>query len=126
MNAEAIEDDDKPHTPSVFGCPDCGGALWELQNDEWLRFRCRVGHAFSAEGLLRSQAQGLDSALWSAFRALQENAELARRLAERARRNNQGPAHDKLQARSRNAEEQVELIRELLLSGKIGAGGDME
>jgi hypothetical protein len=52
--------------------------------------------------------------------------QLARRLAERARRNNQGPAHDKFQARSRNAEEQAELIRELLLSGKIGAGGDME
>jgi two-component system, chemotaxis family, protein-glutamate methylesterase/glutaminase len=57
MNAEAIEGDDKPGTPSVFGCPDCGGALWELQDDQWLRFRCRVGHAYSAEGLLRSQGE---------------------------------------------------------------------
>jgi two-component system, chemotaxis family, protein-glutamate methylesterase/glutaminase len=59
MNTEAIEDDDKPRTPSVFGCPDCGGAPWELQDDQWLRFRCRVGHAYSAEGLLITQAEGL-------------------------------------------------------------------
>jgi two-component system, chemotaxis family, protein-glutamate methylesterase/glutaminase len=101
-------------------------ALWELQDDQWLRFRCRVGHAYSAEGLLRTQAEGLESALWSAFRALQENAALARRLAERARKNNQGLVLEKFETRSRNAEEQAELIRELLLSGTVAAGGDME
>jgi two-component system chemotaxis response regulator CheB len=43
MNLETIADDEKPGTPSVYGCPDCGGTLWELQDDQWLRFRCRGG-----------------------------------------------------------------------------------
>ncbi len=124
MNEEAIDDADKPGTPSVFGCPDCGGVLWELQDDEWLRFRCRVGHAFSAEGLLRSQGQDLDQALWNAFRVLHENAALARRLADRARKNNQGPLVEKFETRTREVERQAELIRDLLTSGKIDAGGD--
>jgi two-component system chemotaxis response regulator CheB len=87
LNPDTVEDDHKPGKPSAYGCPDCGGVLWELQDDEWLRFRCRVGHAFSAEGLLRSQGESLDSALWSAFRGLQESAALSRRLAKRARDN---------------------------------------
>jgi hypothetical protein len=42
------------------------------------------------------------------------------------RKNNQGLVLEKFETRSRNAEEQAELIRELLLSSKVGAGGDME
>jgi len=118
----AIEDDDKPGTPSVYGCPDCGGTLWELQDDEWLRFRCRVGHAYSAEGLLGSQDENLESALWSAFRGLQENAALARRLAERARGNKQDLAAEKFETKSQRAAEQARLIRELLLNAQSSSG----
>ena len=123
LNSDTIEDDDKPGTPSVYGCPDCGGVLWELQDEEWLRFRCRVGHAFSADGLLRTQAESLESALWSAFRTLHENAALSRRLAARARDNNHGLAVKKFEAKSQRAEEQAELIRDLLLSAKIKSEG---
>src|SRR5439155_13811669 len=38
--------------PSVFTCPECHGVLWELEEGELLRFRCRVGHAFSVDTLL--------------------------------------------------------------------------
>jgi len=38
-------------TPSVFTCPDCNGTLWELQEGDLLHFRCRMGHAFSDDGM---------------------------------------------------------------------------
>jgi two-component system chemotaxis response regulator CheB len=119
MDEEAFEDDDKPGTPSVYGCPDCGGVLWELQDDQRLRYRCRVGHAFSADGLVRSQGESLEAALWSAFRILQENAALSRRLCERARTNNQVAVAEKFHNKSRIVEQHAELIRQLLLSGQI-------
>src|SRR5205814_5972395 len=37
--------------PSALTCPDCGGALWEVQNERILRFRCHLGHGFTAQGL---------------------------------------------------------------------------
>jgi two-component system chemotaxis response regulator CheB len=119
MDEETLEDDDKPGTPSAYGSPECGGVLWELQDNDPLRFRCRVGHAFSSDGLLRTQGESLEIALWSAFRILHENAALARRLAERARGNNHLPVAEKFERKSRVAEEQAELIRRLLLSGEI-------
>jgi two-component system, chemotaxis family, protein-glutamate methylesterase/glutaminase len=118
MDMDTIEDEEKPGTPSVFGCPECGGVLWELQDGEMLRFRCRVGHAFGAEGLLSTQSNGLDSALWSAFRALEENAALARRLAQRARRNQRINSAKIFEQRAKAAERQADAIRQVLLSEK--------
>ena len=37
---------------SGFSCPDCGGRLWEIQDGGLLRFRCRVGHMYSADSLV--------------------------------------------------------------------------
>jgi two-component system chemotaxis response regulator CheB len=119
LSTDTIEDEDKPGKASVYGCPECGGILWEMQEGEWLRFRCRVGHAFSADGLLRTQAEGLESALWHSFRLLHENAALAKRLAERARGNKHDLVAEKFEMRAQLAEEQAELIRGLLVSGKL-------
>jgi len=114
MDMDTIENQDKPGTPSVYGCPDCGGILWELEEGELLRFRCRVGHAFGADGLVAAQSERLDDALWSAFRALQENAALARRLAARARKNGHDSVAVSFDERARSVEAQSEVIHGLL------------
>jgi len=69
--------------PSEFTCPECGGTLWEQQEGDLLRFRCRVGHAYSTESLLADQREALEGALWGAVVALEERADLATRLAGR-------------------------------------------
>ncbi|PYP79198.1 MAG: chemotaxis protein CheB [Gemmatimonadetes bacterium] len=64
--------------PSRFTCPDCGGVLWELSGEGPLRFRCEVGHAHSAATLAETQTEAAEAAMWSALRALEDKAELAR------------------------------------------------
>ncbi len=61
-----------PGRPSPWPCPDCNGVLWEVEDGPVLRFRCRVGHAWSAESLLAQQADGVEGALWMALRALED------------------------------------------------------
>ncbi len=62
-----------------------GGVLAEFYDGDLLRFRCQVGHAYSRDSLLASQADMLDQALWASFRALDERANLVRRLVRDAR-----------------------------------------
>jgi two-component system chemotaxis response regulator CheB len=80
-----MEDMEAIGTPSVFTCPDCSGTLWEIGDADLPRFRCRVGHAYTAESLVAQQDDAVEDALWAAMRSLEENATLARRMAERFR-----------------------------------------
>lgn len=107
-----------PGDLAPFGCPDCGGTLWELREGNLVRFRCRVGHAWTSEALLASQAETLDAALWTALRALEESASLSRELAERAR----SRGHDRLAERMTDhailAERRASTIRDVLLEDR--------
>src|SRR5439155_25805146 len=85
LSVEAISREDVFPDVSPFACPSCGGALWEAPDDDHLRFRCRIGHAFGAETLLSEQSQSLDASLAAAGRALHERGDLAKRVGGRPR-----------------------------------------
>lgn len=117
---EMIASVEKLGTVSKLTCPDCHGALWEINDDEMLRFRCHVGHAYSADALNDGQSQMLEFALWSAVRALEEQMLLARRISERARKANHTRAASLFEKKASEAEAYSSAIRGLLLRGKKG------
>lgn len=110
----------KPGEPSPYACPDCGGVLWELKDGELLRFRCRVGHAYTTETLTTAQAFAVEEALWTALRALEEQAAVKRRVAERMRRQGHEAGADAILKRVQELETHGQRVRELLMTG-VGA-----
>lgn len=126
MELASIEDDGRPGSPSQFGCPECGGVLWERDDVELLPFRCRVGHAYSAATLLESQSNSVEVALWSALRALEEKASLTRRLIERAGTGRYQALAGRYQEQLRDTEREAATIRELLLNGPTYAQGSVD
>jgi two-component system, chemotaxis family, protein-glutamate methylesterase/glutaminase len=122
VNELTMHEDERAHPgePSPYSCPECGGVLWELQDGEMLRFRCRVGHAYTSETLTTEQATAIEQALWSALRALEEQAAVRRRLAQRMRRVGRSSSADKLDERVILLEGQAQSVRGLLMSG-VGA-----
>jgi two-component system, chemotaxis family, protein-glutamate methylesterase/glutaminase len=110
-----------PGEPSPYSCPECGGVLWELRDGDLIRFRCRVGHAYTSETLTTEQAATVEHALWTALRALEEQAAVRRRMADRAVRQGLGiSAADRYQRRVRELEHHAQQVRTLLLTG-VGA-----
>jgi len=115
LDKDALTGDERPGHPSPYSCPECGGVLWELAEGEYVRYRCRVGHAYSPETMLSAQDEVLEEALWSAVKTLEESARLSKRLAasERAR------GHDwlakRFEEKEKDARAQVEVIRRHLL-----------
>ena len=67
--------------PSAFTCPDCGGALFELNHGRPERFLCHTGHAYSLRSLAASHEELTEEKLWAGLRALQEKEAILRRLA---------------------------------------------
>ncbi len=65
-----------PH--SGYTCPDCNGSLIMVSEKN---YRCRVGHAWTADALLKARDDEIEGALWVALRSLQEKAKLSRKLA---------------------------------------------
>jgi two-component system chemotaxis response regulator CheB len=61
----------------------------EVPDPTLLRFRCRTGHAWSAESFDSEQDAAVEEALWSAIRALEERHDVSQRLANRAEHGHQ-------------------------------------
>lgn len=66
---------------SPLTCPDCHGSLWELRQDRPLRYRCHLGHAYTARSLMQVQEEAAEEALWNGIRSLRERQFLLRRFA---------------------------------------------
>lgn len=99
-----------------FQCPECSGALWEVQEGGLRRFRCRVGHAYSVESFLDKHGAKVEAALWTALEVLVERAEVLRRIAARAGEGAPIAARNaELDARA--ALDSAELIRAALSNG---------
>jgi two-component system chemotaxis response regulator CheB len=100
--------------PAGYGCPDCGGALFKIDDGPVPRYRCRIGHAWSPESLLEEQAIALEAALWKALRALEEKGALAKLMAARGA----GRDNERLTARYQGLAEEADgagaLIRALI------------
>jgi two-component system chemotaxis response regulator CheB len=114
-NLDAIEDPEHhPGQPSPYGCPDCGGVLWEIEEGNLTRFRCRVGHAWTADGLLGEQQHQLETALWTALRSLEESASLSRSIAERHRRRGTVELAKRFDMQGESFENRAEVVRRSL------------
>jgi len=115
MDGQVMHEDERSGKPSVYSCPECKGVLYEQEDDRLIRFRCRVGHALSAESVLAEQSEAVEDALWMALNTLEESATLSRRLGQRARVSGHATLEARFSAKVQETEERAEILRRVLL-----------
>lgn len=121
MDEGALSEEDRPGVPAAMSCPDCDGAMFVIEQGNVVRYRCRVGHAWSPESLLAEQVEAAEGALWAAIRVLEEKAALHRQLAERAGERHAGLASGYHLERSDEARQSAATLRALLRQPLAGA-----
>jgi len=106
--------DEQLGKPSQFGCPECGGVLWEINDSGHVRFRCRIGHAYNVPSMIEGQSQQLEEALFAALKTLEESVSLYKRILADAERRNHGLLVERFQEKIDTAEQRAEAIRRVL------------
>ena len=117
LEPEALAAPERPGEPAGLSCPDCHGTLFTIEENGYSRYRCRVGHAWSAQSLLAESDTALEGALWMALRTLEEKAALVLDMSSRAGAGGQAISPQRFQTQAQEAGEAAELLRRMLLSG---------
>jgi two-component system chemotaxis response regulator CheB len=101
--------------PAALTCPACGGVLSALKIGHPLRFRCQVGHAYTADALTSVQEGRVDEALRVALRIIEERAELVQRMAQDGKHRGRAAVAKMYESRAAEYREYADLIRRVML-----------
>ncbi len=106
----------EPSVPADIGCAECPGVLYvsPVGTSGWLSFRCRVGHAFSADTLVAAKEEQLEDSLWSTVETLEELIQLYRALDVREQLKPDSPRRSVLTQRLALAERHLRFLKDLI------------
>lgn len=114
QDIEAQEEGCRANSLSVYTCPDCGGVMWEMDDQGLVSFRCHVGHAYSIQSLLVQQAEALEDGLWHAIRVLREKAILSRQMLARHAHGLHPEVERRFREQAEAAEAHVKTLQDLV------------
>jgi two-component system chemotaxis response regulator CheB len=86
--------------------------MWEINEGELVRYRCHVGHAYTAEIMSVALDENLKQAFGSALRALAERIALARKLEAQASAGGQTRLAGSWAAKALEFEAEANIIRD--------------
>lgn len=114
LETTTMPDPPRVGRPSSLSCPQCGGVLNEVSESGPTRFRCQIGHAFTAESLVAAQDEELDRALESARRMHRERFVLFRRMQETSEAQSLSHAAARWRAGADESEQAARVIEDAL------------
>lgn len=99
---------------SALTCPDCGGVMWQINEEGLVRYRCHLGHAFLAEAMELALDEGMRRALESARRGHRERVRLMEELESHSVATGNMRLAEKWHERAEDYKHQAQLIDDLL------------
>lgn len=103
-------------TQSDYTCPDCGGTLYVMKNENLHRYRCFTGHVYTEKLLLDKQSETLEESLWITIRRLEERRSLLQTTAQHLHELNQPELEAEKQNTADELNNYIEKLKALLIS----------
>lgn len=104
---------------SEFTCPECHGTLWQMYEGNLLRFRCRTGHAYTAQALLEDITESVEAMHWATIRGMEETAVLLKQMSEHVRENGNVEMAKRFLEESARVNEKIEAMRKTISTDVI-------
>ena len=98
--------------------------LWRDHEDDVQRYRCSVGHAYSAASLDGEQGRVVEGALWAAARMLGDRHTLLEEMASRADGHGHVGTAGKFREQALEAAHAADTVRQLIEAGRIPVDGN--
>lgn len=114
MEAMNMGDMDAIGSHAGISCPECHGPIWKIKDGTLQRYRCHVGHAYTAQNMVEGQIEAQETHLWQALRLMKERVSLIGELgciAQHERRENDA---ESCNAQVRQIEKNIAVIQEML------------
>jgi two-component system, chemotaxis family, protein-glutamate methylesterase/glutaminase len=99
---------------SLLACPECHGIMWETEEGDLLRYRCHVGHSYTADVMTVALDENLRKAMGSAVRALEERVSLTSKLQQDAERRQHRLVATNWAQRAQEARRELDVIRDAM------------
>ncbi|WP_437919878.1 chemotaxis protein CheB [Sphingobacterium sp. LRF_L2] len=98
---------------TIFTCPDCGGVLTKIDEEDTPRYRCFTGHVFSERFLEDQYLKKTEETLWVAMRMMEERKNFLASLIRRSG-GTASPHNTERKQRTTELETHISRLKELL------------
>ncbi|HWE99182.1 MAG TPA: chemotaxis protein CheB [Caulobacteraceae bacterium] len=107
--------------PAPLTCPACSGVLSRIRREPPLRFRCQVGHGYTAEALAMEKDSAVGEAVRIALGIVEERAVLCERMADEARTASRLKSASSFDSKADDLRGYADTLRRAALDDRIGS-----
>jgi two-component system, chemotaxis family, protein-glutamate methylesterase/glutaminase len=95
-------------------CPNCHGVMSEYREGKITEYKCQVGHAFSPQTMDSEHEEVVDSALWAAYRLVEERITLLQRISKNHGQRWQKESLNNFQQKTQEMKSHAALLKKIL------------
>lgn len=114
MEAMNMRDMDAIGKHAGVSCPECHGPIWKIKDGALHRYRCHVGHAYSAQTMAAGQIEAEETHLWQALRLMKERASLIWEMRAHAQNDHRDAEAASLERTVRKLQLNIARIQEMI------------
>jgi two-component system chemotaxis response regulator CheB len=117
METMTVKDMDAIGSHAGISCPECHGPIWKIKDGTLQRYRCHVGHAYTARAMTSGQIEAQEIHLWQALRLMKERVSLILEMASHTPKRGRSEADDPYHAEVTRLEKNIASIQAMIADG---------
>lgn len=120
MEPMNMRDMDSIGTHAGVSCPECHGPIWKIKDGSLQRYRCHVGHAYTAQAMVEGQIEAQETHLWQALRLMKERASLIWEIRSHAENEHRDAEVARCEQEVQKLQQNIALIQAMIEEEPLG------